>query len=134
MKNHMEIRPVILCGGSGSRLWPVSNENYPKQFLEFMDNKSLFEVTLERVKKIEHTLTPIIISNEKYEFIIKNLLKKNNFKAHIILEPINKNTVTAFYLCSKFSNENELLLFYHVIIILKISSIYKVYKSCSKKL
>ena len=111
MKNDMEIRPVILCGGSGSRLWPVSTEDYPKQFLEFMNNKSLFEVTLERIKKIKYTLTPIIISNEKYEYIIKNLLKKNNFQAHIILEPMNKNTVTAFYLCSKFSNINELLLF-----------------------
>ena len=111
MKSYVKTRPIILCGGSGSRLWPVSTDNFPKQFIEFMDNKSLFEVTLERTKKIKNSLMPIVISNQKYEFIIKNLLKKINLKAHIILEPVNKSTVTAFYLCSKFCNDNEILLF-----------------------
>ena len=110
MKSYVKTRPIILCGGSGSRLWPVSTDNFPKQFIEFMDNKSLFEVTLERTKKIKNSLMPIVISNQKYEFIIKNLLKKINLKAHIILEPVNKSTVTAFYLCSKFCNDNEILL------------------------
>ena len=111
MKSCVKIRPVILCGGSGSRLWPVSTDNFPKQFIEFMDNKSLFEVTLERTKRIKNSLTPLIISNQNYEFIIKNLLKKIDLQAHIILEPMNKSTVTAFYLCSKFCNDNDILLF-----------------------
>ena len=66
MKSCVKIRPVILCGGSGSRLWLVSTDNFPKQFIEFMDNKSLFEVTLERTKRIKNSLTPLII-------LIKNM-------------------------------------------------------------
>ena len=48
----MNIRPVILSGGSGTRLWPTSRRKYPKQFLELFNNRSLFEKTLERVIKL----------------------------------------------------------------------------------
>ena len=111
MKIPYKIRPVILSGGSGSRLWPISTENYPKQFINFIEKKTLFETTLERLKKIKNLSTPLIITNEKYKFITQNFLKKLNIKSHIILEPESKNTVTSFYLSSLFSKTNELLLF-----------------------
>ena len=80
------IRPIILCGGSGTRLWPDSRENFPKQFIPIFDNKSLFDLTIERIKKFKNVLKPIVITNEKYKFLVKdNLFKKiyNQFWAFV---------------------------------------------------
>tara|TARA_Y100000022_G_C13245043_1_gene374336 strand:- start:619 stop:2010 length:1392 start_codon:yes stop_codon:yes gene_type:complete len=102
------IRPIILCGGSGSRLWPESRVKLPKQFIPIKNNKSLFDFTLERIKKLK-TLKPIIITNEKYKYLTEDSLLKNKFDATIILEPIGKNTAPAIYLASKISNKNDQL-------------------------
>lgn len=106
----MKIRPVILSGGSGSRLWPTSRSKYPKQFIEMFDNKSLFEKTLERVMKLNCTSLPLIVTNFEYEIYIKNILNKLNIEAELILEPIPKNTTAAIYLSSKLSDPDEDLL------------------------
>ena len=82
MKNSLKVRPIILCGGSGTRLWPISSDHYPKQFIEFMNKKSLFEITLLRVVELDNSLTPILITNKKYKFIIQNILKKQLQSSH----------------------------------------------------
>ena len=90
----MKIRPVILCGGAGTRLWPESKNNLPKQFIDF-GNWTLFKKTLERIK---HPIfdKPIISTNKKYLNLTKKLLKKYKiYKYTIILEPIKKNTAAA---------------------------------------
>ena len=111
MNNLYNVRPVILCGGIGSRLWPISSQNYPKQFIEFKNNKSLFEITLKRAVKIKNAIKPTIITNINYKFIIEKILKKADIQANLLLEPDGKGTTAAFYLSSKLAQENDLNLY-----------------------
>ena len=109
----MKIRPVILCGGEGTRLWPKSKNNQAKQFINF-GGWNLFEKTLNRVKgKIfEH---PIISTNSKYLRQVKYFLKKSKIKEYtIILEPAKKNTAPAILsaaLIKKIPNRQALMFF-----------------------
>ena len=91
----MSIKAVILCGGSGSRLWPESRESLPKQFLPIFEGKTLLDLTIERILNIQNQKKPIIICNKKHGFLVKKSLKKFNLKADIILEPEGKNTTAA---------------------------------------
>jgi mannose-1-phosphate guanylyltransferase len=106
------IQPVILCGGSGSRLWPLSRTEMPKQFLNIFNNKSLLELTLERIKEIPNSRSPIIITSVLYQYFVKNLLERLNLNYQIILEPEAKNTTAAIYIsiCLTVSEEDCLLI------------------------
>ncbi len=93
-----EIIPVILCGGSGSRLWPLSRQSFPKQFLSlsFTSNKSLLQRTQERITKINNVKSPILICNEEHRFIVAEQMREINIKPNsIILEPFGRNTAPA---------------------------------------
>ena len=99
----MKIRPIILCGGSGTRLWPDSKNYEAKQFIDF-GGWSLLEKTLNRIKGPIFDY-PIISTNSKYLKKIKNYLKKSRFKKYkIILEPAKRNTAPAI-LVSALLNE-----------------------------
>ena len=90
----MKIKPVILCGGSGTRLFPGIKKNPPKQFIDF-GGWSLFDKTLNRIKSIEYD-SPIISTNKIYKNLILKALKKNKIKKFkIILEPSKRNTAPA---------------------------------------
>ncbi len=90
----MKIRPVILCGGSGSRLWPENKLNKAKQFIDF-GGWCLFEKSLERIKNPIFDY-PIISTNTKYLKEVKKYLKKSKVKKFkIVLEPEKKNTAPA---------------------------------------
>ena len=90
----MKIRPVILCGGSGTRLWPMSKKNLPKQFIDW-GGWTLFGKTLERVKGSIFDY-PIITTNYAYLKLVKKYLSKHKIKKYkIILEPFKKNTAPA---------------------------------------
>ena len=90
----MKIRPVILCGGAGTRLWPQSKSNKAKQFIDF-GGWSLLEKTLDRVKGSIFDY-PIISTNLKYLKQVKSYLKKFKVKKYkIIVEPAKKNTAPA---------------------------------------
>ena len=90
----MKIRPVILCGGAGTRLWSESKNNIAKQFIDF-GGWCLFEKTLERIQSKIFDY-PVISTNIKYLKDVKKNLKKKGFKKYkIILEPIKKNTAPA---------------------------------------
>ena len=87
----MKIRPVILCGGSGTRLWPNVKKHQAKQFIDF-GGWTLLGKTLKRIKGSLFD-TPIISTNSKYLSDIKKHLKKHKIKKYkIILEPEKKNT------------------------------------------
>ena len=87
----MKIRPVILCGGSGTRLWPDQKYHQPKQFIDF-GNWTLFEKSLDRIKSSIFDY-PIISTNKKYIREIKKHLRLKGFKKYkIILEPAKRNT------------------------------------------
>ncbi len=100
--------PVILCGGSGSRLWPLSRTLYPKQFMEYDANApSLFTQTLQRVQHIQRSQersvgAPIIICHEDYRFFVaasmQEMLIPGNRTPNIILEPKARNTAPAIAL------------------------------------
>ncbi len=68
----MKLVPLILSGGSGSRLWPLSRELFPKQFISLFSNQSLFQDTLRRCQSI-HTVSvedPVVICNEEHRFLV----------------------------------------------------------------
>ena len=90
----MKIKPVILCGGAGTRLWPKSKNNLPKQFIDF-GGWTLFEKTLQRVKSSIFDY-PIISTNSAYVNLVRSYLVKHKIKKYrIILEPFKKNTAPA---------------------------------------
>ena len=109
----MKIRPVILCGGAGTRLWPQSKNNIAKQFINF-GGWSLLEKTLERIKSPIYDY-PIISTNKKYFNRVKSYLKKFKVKKYIIvLEPSKQNTAPAILvsaLINKVANEQPLMFF-----------------------
>lgn len=90
----IKIQPVILAGGSGSRLWPVSREIYPKQLLLLTGNKSLLQTTLDRVAKLGHSYPPIIVVCEEHRFVTKQQIEEMEIfkKYSILLEPLGRNT------------------------------------------
>ena len=92
--NSDSIIPVILCGGSGSRLWPLSRKSYPKQFLNINpeNNKSLLQNTQERLFGIKNLKSPILVCNEEHRFIVAEQMRGININPlSIILEPSSKS-------------------------------------------
>ena len=109
----MKIRPVILCGGAGTRLWPNSKNHQAKQFIDF-GNWTLLGKTLERIKASIYD-DPIISTNKKYLKQVKQHLKKNKIKKYkIVLEPSKRNTAPAILstaLIKDIPNEQPLMFF-----------------------
>ncbi len=91
------IQPVILAGGTGTRLWPLSREIYPKQLLCLTDHTSLLQTTIMRVCGIENTLAPIIVVGEEHRFITRSQIDELGLPADytILLEPLGRNTAPA---------------------------------------
>ena len=94
--------PVILCGGSGTRLWPLSRKSFPKQFLSITNkNKSLLQSTHERINKLEGLKEPILICNEEHRFLVAEQMREINIDPSIILlEPFGRNTAPAVTLAA----------------------------------
>jgi mannose-1-phosphate guanylyltransferase/mannose-6-phosphate isomerase len=91
-----KIKPVVLSGGSGSRLWPLSRAKYPKQFLDMIGGKSLFTQTLERVSEAYGFAEPLVVANEHHRFIVNDQASQAGVALDtIILEPIGRNTAPA---------------------------------------
>jgi mannose-1-phosphate guanylyltransferase/mannose-6-phosphate isomerase len=93
------IIPVILSGGYGTRLWPLSRSLYPKQFINLLDDKTLFQNTLGRLPK--NFDKPLVICNEEHRFLVAEQLRQiNQISNGIILEPVGKNTAPAIALAA----------------------------------
>jgi mannose-1-phosphate guanylyltransferase/mannose-6-phosphate isomerase len=90
------IRPVILSGGSGTRLWPVSRKHFPKQFAPLLEDESLFSKTLRRVEDRTRFLPPILIGNIEHRFLMMDTFERLDIKdTKAYLEPIGRNTAVA---------------------------------------
>ena len=88
--------PVLLSGGVGSRLWPLSRELNPKQFLPLAGDLSLLEQTLVRVQSLRDSAAPIIVCNEEHRFLVAEQVRNINLQAQaIMLEPVGRNTAPA---------------------------------------
>ncbi|WP_447553446.1 mannose-1-phosphate guanylyltransferase/mannose-6-phosphate isomerase [Vreelandella sp. EE22] len=96
------ILPVILSGGSGSRLWPVSREYYPKQFLNLhRDDASLLQETALRLEGVACSGEPLIVCNEEHRFLVAEQMQQIGFRqCQIILEPCGRNTAPALALAA----------------------------------
>ena len=92
-----KIQPVVLAGGTGSRLWPLSRELYPKQLLQLTDSTSLLQTTLLRAKGLPEALPPIIVVGEEHRFITRSQVDElGKFQEYtILLEPVGRNTAPA---------------------------------------
>ena len=128
----MKIRPIILCGGEGTRLWPQSKNNQAKQFIDF-GGWTLFGQTLKRIK---HRIFdyPIISTNSKYLKIVQQHLKKNKINNYrIVLEPCKRNTAPAILsasLIKEIPKEQPLIFFPADHLISKTKTLYlKINKS-----
>lgn len=112
--SNVKIIPVILCGGSGTRLWPISRKSFPKQFAPLIGNKSLLQLTLERVAKVNGTATiaeVICVAAEDYRFLVSEAMQTAKVKGAIILEPAARNTAAAMALAALKAAPEDLLLF-----------------------
>ena len=96
--------PIILAGGSGTRLWPLSRSQYPKQFLPLInENETMFQNTLLRVASFPNMEPPIVVCHEDHRFIVAEQLRQIGVKAKaIILEPAPKNTAPAIALAALY--------------------------------
>lgn len=98
----MLIQPVVLSGGSGTRLWPLSREKYPKQLLPLIGADSLLQATVRRVEGVGgvELAAPMVVSNEDYRFVIAEQLRLMGKPGTIVLEPTGRNTAPALTLAA----------------------------------
>lgn len=110
----MKIIPVILAGGAGSRLWPISREQHPKQYLKFFGNNTMLQETILRLKGLKNVVDPIIVCNTKHRFLVAEQCQQIKvINPTIILEPLGKNTAPAITAASIYAlekNKNSILL------------------------
>ena len=98
--------PVILCGGAGSRLWPASREDYPKQLLAFGAEHSLFQMTLSRVTS-NGFARPIVIVGNEYRFLIAEQIAALGVEADIILEPMRRDSCAAAVVAAELAASRD---------------------------
>ncbi len=109
MASPKAVIPVVLCGGVGTRLWPLSRATYPKQFLSLMGKETLLQQTLLRLKGLPGLQPPLLICNDDHRFIVAEQLRTINMEpGAIVLEPVGRNTAPAVAVASlQARNKNQ---------------------------
>ncbi|PLX91841.1 MAG: mannose-1-phosphate guanylyltransferase/mannose-6-phosphate isomerase [Desulfuromonas sp.] len=88
--------PVIMSGGAGTRLWPLSREMYPKQLLPLVEERTMLQATVGRLQGVEGLAAPLVVCNEEHRFLVAEQLRKvENPAGAILLEPMGRNTAPA---------------------------------------
>ena len=105
----LNITPVILCGGSGTRLWPLSRKSFPKQFVPLFADKSLLQLTLDRVSGISKQV--ICVASEDHRFFVDEAMTAAKIHGAVLLESSSRNTAAAMAVAALSVNPAELLLF-----------------------
>jgi mannose-1-phosphate guanylyltransferase/mannose-6-phosphate isomerase len=108
------IQPVILCGGAGTRLWPLSRKAFPKQFVPLIGGKSLLALTLERVAGLCRDGGPgvLCVGSEQHRFLISETLQEAGLHGTVLLEPVARNTAAAMALAALHTAGPEQLLLF----------------------
>ena len=92
----MSLTPVVLCGGSGTRLWPLSRSNLPKQFLPLVSERTMLQETVMRLQGLDGAEAPIAIANEEHRFLVAEQLREISRPAQaLVLEPAGRGTAAA---------------------------------------
>ena len=104
-----EIKPVMMAGGSGTRLWPLSRAAHPKQFLSLHGDDTMLQATVKRLSGL-NIKSSVTICNEEHRFFVAEQLREIDKLGSIILEPVGRNTAPAIALAALMSNEDDLLL------------------------
>ncbi len=97
------IQPIIMAGGSGTRLWPVSRASCPKQFIKIFGGKSLLQLTLERNRSFAK---PVVIAGEEHKLLALEQIRELGIEADIILEPVSRNTATCAVIAALYAKKN----------------------------
>src|SRR3954468_24613928 len=100
-----QLVPVLMCGGAGTRLWPVSRESMPKQFVPIVGERSSFQQTVERVSNSTFFDRPIIITNSDFRFIVAEQLRELGITADIVLEPMRRDSGPAVAVAAALAQE-----------------------------
>ncbi|WP_163131629.1 mannose-1-phosphate guanylyltransferase/mannose-6-phosphate isomerase [Agarivorans sp. Alg241-V36] len=100
------ITPVIMAGGSGSRLWPLSRSLYPKQFLALTSQNTMLQETISRLEGVA-TNAPMVICNEEHRFVVAEQLRAIDKSASIILEPVGRNTAPAVAIAAEAAKGDD---------------------------
>lgn len=107
----MNLQPVILCGGSGTRLWPLSRAALPKQFVPLIDGRSLLQLTLERLAPLAGTRGVLCVAAQEHRFLVAEVLGAAGARGRVTLEPVARNTAAAMALAALQAEAEQLMLF-----------------------
>jgi len=111
MKLRSSIQPVILCGGSGIRLWPLSRKSLPKQFVTLINEKSLLQATFERVTTFARDQHVWTVASKDHRFLVRDAAEAARMTCTSILEPVGRNTAAAMTAAALNAKPEQLLLF-----------------------
>ena len=98
LPTHPNILPIVLCGGSGTRLWPLSRKSLPKQFVPLIGDKSLLTLTLERLKPLSSHM--LLVGSEDHRFLLKEAMNQTQIAGDLLLEDKGRNTAPAMALAA----------------------------------
>ena len=99
----MKLQPVVLSGGSGTRLWPLSREKYPKQLLPLCGPQSMLQATVARMDGLPDLGDPILVCNEEHRFVVAEQVRLLGKRGRVVLEPAGRNTAPALTLAALFA-------------------------------
>ena len=102
-----QIIPVIMCGGAGTRLWPVSRESMPKQFVPLVGQESTFQQVLARITDPELFARPIVITKADFRFVVAEQLRERGIEADIVLEPMRRDSGPAVTVAAVLAAERD---------------------------
>jgi mannose-1-phosphate guanylyltransferase/mannose-6-phosphate isomerase len=102
-----QIVPVIMCGGAGTRLWPVSRESMPKQFVPLVGQESTFQQVLARISDSELFARPIIVTSADFRFVVAEQLRECGIEADIVLEPMRRDSGPAVAVSAALAAERN---------------------------
>ena len=101
------ILPVIMCGGAGARLWPVSRESMPKQFARLVGKETTFQQVLARVSHCELFARPIVITHGDFRFVVAEQLRERGIEADIVLEPVRRDSGPAVAVSAVLATQRD---------------------------